>query len=223
MEILLQKRTKNSNSWNILKNFFNYYSDYIFKIVLIGDTSVGKSCLLTRFADDQFTDNYVTTIGVDFRFKTMIVMDKIIKVQVWDTAGEERYRSITNAYYRGAEGILIVFDLTNEESFKSIQNWINEVTVFTGKDVIIICLGNKSDLKREISKNTIDEFKKKTNLEIFNVSAKTGEGVEEAFKHIIELLIKKNTEKKEENNAINLTPNTNNNNSPTDKKKESCC
>ena len=195
----------------------------MFKIVLIGDTSVGKSCLLTRFADDQFTDNYVTTIGVDFRFKTMIVMDKIIKVQVWDTAGEERYRSITNAYYRGAEGILIVFDLTNEESFKSIQNWINEVTVFTGKDVIIICLGNKSDLKSEISKNTIDEFKKKTNLEIFNVSAKTGEGVEEAFKHIIELLIKKNTDKKEENNAINLTPNTNNNNSPTDKKKESCC
>ena len=179
-----------------LKNIFNY-SDYIFKIVLIGDTSVGKSCLLTRFADDQFTDNYVTTIGVDFRFKTMIVMDKIIKVQVWDTAGEERYRSITNAYYRGAEGILIVFDLTNEESFKSIQNWINEVTVFTGKDVIIICLGNKSDLKSEISKNTIDEFKKKTNLEIFNVSAKTGEGVEEAFKHIIELLIKKKMEKKE--------------------------
>ena len=204
------------------KNISNY-SDYIFKIVLIGDTSVGKSCLLTRFADDQFTDNYVTTIGVDFRFKTMIVMDKIIKVQVWDTAGEERYRSITNAYYRGAEGILIVFDLTNEESFKSIQNWINEVTVFTGKDVIIICLGNKSDLKSEISKNTIDEFKKKTNLEIFNVSAKTGEGVEEAFKHIIELLIKKNTDKKEENNAINLTPNTNNNNSPIDKKKESCC
>ena len=199
------------------------YSDYIFKIVLIGDTSVGKSCLLTRFADDQFTDNYVTTIGVDFRFKTMIVMDKIIKVQVWDTAGEERYRSITNAYYRGAEGILIVFDLTNEESFKSIENWIKEVTVFTGKDVIIICLGNKSDLKKEISKNTIDEFKKRTNLEIFNVSAKTGEGVEEAFKHIIELLIKKNTDSKEENNAINLTPNTNNNNSPTNKKKESCC
>ena len=89
---------------------------------MIGDTSVGKSCLLTRFADDQFTDNYVTTIGVDFRFKTMIVMDKIVKVQVWDTAGQERYRSITNAYYRGAEGILVVFDLTNKESFNNIQN-----------------------------------------------------------------------------------------------------
>ena len=118
-------------------------------------------------------------------------MDKIIKVQVWDTAGEERYRSITNAYYRGAEGILIVFDLTNKESFKNIENWINEVTVFTGQDVLIICLGNKSDLKKEISKDSIEDFKKRTNLEIFNVSAKTGEGVEDAFRHLIELLIKK--------------------------------
>ncbi len=200
------------------------YSDYIFKIVLIGDTSVGKSCLLTRFADDQFTENYVTTIGVDFRFKTMIVMDKIIKVQVWDTAGQERYRSITNTYYRGAKGILIVFDLTNPESFNNIENWINEVTVFTGKDVIIMCLGNKSDLKKEINKNTIDEFKKKTKLEIINVSAKTGDGVEDAFKHIIELLIKKNNDKKEENNSISLTPSTNNNTTPiNENKKESCC
>ena len=203
-----------------LKNIFNY-SDYIFKIVLIGDTSVGKSCLLTRFADDQFTDNYVTTIGVDFRFKTMIVMDKIIKVQVWDTAGEERYRSITNAYYRGAEGILIVFDLTNKESFKNIENWINEVTVFTGQDVLIICLGNKSDLKKEISKDSIEDFKKRTNLEIFNVSAKTGEGVEDAFRHLIELLIKKNTDKKEKDDVVNL--NDNNNITSTEKKNNTCC
>ena len=186
---------------------------------MIGDTSVGKSCLLTRFADDQFTDNYVTTIGVDFRFKTMIVMDKIVKVQVWDTAGQERYRSITNAYYRGAEGILVVFDLTNKESFNNIQNWIKEVTIYTGEDVIFMCLGNKSDLKKEISKSSIDDFKKKTNLEIFNVSAKSGDGVEDAFKHIIELLIKKNMEKKGIN-SINLNSNNNNIN---EKKNESCC
>ena len=160
-------------------------------MVLIGDTSVGKSCILTRFADDQFTDNYVTTIGVDFRFKTMIVMDKIVKIQVWDTAGQERYRSITNAYYKGAEGILIVFDLTNEESFKNIKTWIKEVTSFTGQDVIILCLGNKMDIKNEINHDIIEQFKKETNLEIYNVSAKTGEGIENAFIHIIELLIKK--------------------------------
>ena len=146
---------------------------------------------MTRFADDQFTENYVTTIGVDFRFKTMIVMDKIVKVQVWDTAGQERYRSITNAYYRGAEGILIVFDVTNRETFKNIENWIKEVTVFTGNDVVIVSLGNKSDLKKSITKSDIDDLKKRTKLEIFNVSAKTGECVEDAFKHIIELLIKK--------------------------------
>ena len=113
----------------------------------------------------------MTTIGVDFRFKTMIVMDKIVKVQVWDTAGQERYRSITNAYYRGAEGILIVFDVTKKESFENIQNWINEVTVYTGNDVVIICLGNKNDLKKEIDKKEIIDFKKNTNLEILNVSA----------------------------------------------------
>ena len=159
----------------------------------------------------------------------MIVMDKIIKVQVWDTAGEERYRSITNAYYRGADGILIVFDVTNKESFKNIENWINEVTAYTGKDVIIICLGNKNDLNKEISKNEIDDFKNRTKLEIFYSSAKTGDGVEEAFKHIIELLIKKKEEnvKKEEKNSksINLSSNTEKttNNTNTEKKNSTCC
>ena len=149
-------------------------------------------------------------------------MDKIVKVQVWDTAGQERYRSITNAYYRGAEGILIVFDLTQKESFENIENWINEVTVYTGKDVIMICLGNKSDLKKGIDKNLIDDFQKKTGLEIINVSAKTVDGVEEAFKHIIELLIKKNMEKGDtiNNNRIKLDENNNDNN---EKNNDSCC
>ena len=203
------------------------YSDYIFKIVLIGDTSVGKSCLLTRFADDQFSENYVTTIGVDFRFKTMIVMDKIVKVQVWDTAGQERYRSITNAYYRGAEGILIVFDVTKKESFENIQNWISEVTVYTGKDVVIICLGNKNDLTKGIDKKDIYDFQKQTGLEIINVSAKTGDGVEDAFKHIIELLIKKNMQTKESKNhfGINLSENNNRNqtNQNNQRNDDICC
>ena len=156
-------------------------------------------------------------------------MDKIVKVQVWDTAGQERYRSITNAYYRGAEGILIVFDVTKKESFESIQNWINEVTVYTGKDVVMICLGNKNDLKKGIDKKEIYEFQKKTGLEIINVSAKTGDGVEEAFKHIIELLIKKNLEAKEnmddDHAKINLTEGNNNKNKNKafDNRDEVCC
>lgn len=152
-------------------------------------------------------------------------MDKIVKVQVWDTAGQERYRSITNAYYRGAEGILIVFDVTKKESFENIQNWINEVTVYTGNDVVIICLGNKNDLKKEIDKKEIIDFKKNTNLEILNVSAKTGEGVEEAFKHIIELLIKKNMVKNDEttNNGINLAENKNNTTDKNESSNDNCC
>ena len=158
-------------------------------------------------------------------------MDKIVKVQVWDTAGQERYRSITNAYYRGAEGILIVFDVTKKESFESIQNWINEVTGYTGKDEIMVCLGNKNDLKKGIDKNEIYEFQKKTGLEIINVSAKTGDGVEEAFKHIIELLIKKNLSNKENSDddtaKINLTGgNDKNKNKGFDNRErndEGCC
>ena len=150
-------------------------------------------------------------------------MDKIVKVQVWDTAGQERYRSITNAYYRGAEGILIVFDVTKKESFENIQNWINEVTVYTGNDVVIICLGNKNDLKKEIDKKEIIDFKKNTNLEILNVSAKTGEGVEEAFKHIIELLIKKKMENKDDN-EINLAESrTKLNTQEGTKENDGCC
>ena len=155
-------------------------------------------------------------------------MDKIVKVQVWDTAGQERYRSITNAYYRGAEGILIVFDVTKKESFESIQNWINEVTQYTGKEVIMICLGNKNDLKKGIDKNLINEFQKKTGLEIINVSAKTGDGVEDAFKHIIELLIKKSMDKGDinNNNKINLAENNNKNFSNYQSEKnnnDNCC
>ena len=154
-------------------------------------------------------------------------MDKIVKVQVWDTAGQERYRSITNAYYRGAEGILIVFDVTKKESFENIQNWINEVTVYTGKDVVIICLGNKNDLTKGIDKKDIYDFQKQTGLEIINVSAKTGDGVEDAFKHIIELLIKKNMQSKESKNnmGINLSENKNRNqtNQNNQRNDDICC
>lgn len=186
---------------------------------MIGDTSVGKSCLLTRFADDQFSDNYVTTIGVDFRFKTMIIKDKIAKVQVWDTAGQERYRSITNAYYRGAEAIMIVFDMTNKESFQNIQNWMDEIIKYTGKDVLICIGGNKTDLPdQKVTSNDIDNFKKKKGLSVFEVSAKTGAGVEEAFTYLVTNLIKRKSgeTETEEGNATLEKPKENN-------KKPGCC
>ena len=171
----------------------NKNSDYIFKIVLIGDTSVGKSSILTRFADDQFSSSYMTTIGVDFRFKTMIINNKICKIQIWDTAGQERYRSITTAYYRGAAAICVCFDITNRESFNNLEMWFDEVGKYTDNDVDKVVLANKCDLEdeRKVKNEEVANFEKEHGIKIMNVSAKTGEGIENAFKFIVEKLIKK--------------------------------
>ena len=172
--------------------------DYIFKIVLIGDTCVGKSCILVRFSDDVFVENYVTTIGVDFRFKTMIVKNKIAKIQIWDTAGQERYRSITTAYYRGAAAIIICCDSTNKESFYNINNWIDEIAKYTDKEVDKLVLMNKCDLveERQIDKKDISKFEKENGIKVMEVSAKTGDGIDKAFEYIIEKLIDKSENKK---------------------------
>ena len=178
--------------------------DYIFKIVLIGDTCVGKSCILVRFSDDIFNDNYVTTIGVDFRFKTMIVKEKVAKIQIWDTAGEERYRSITTAYYRGAAAILICCDCTNIESFNNVNNWVEEIGKYTDKDTVDkIILMNKCDLEKErkVERGEIEKFEKESGLKVLEVSAKTGEGIDKAFEYVISNLIDKN-EKKDNNTMV---------------------
>ena len=179
--------------------------DYIFKIVLIGDTCVGKSCILVRFSDDIFNDSYVTTIGVDFRFKTMVVSNKVAKIQIWDTAGQERYRSITTAYYRGAAAIIICCDCTNKESFNNINNWIEEIGKYTDKDSVDkIVLMNKCDLVEErcIDKNEINKFEKESGIKVLEVSAKTGEGIDKAFEYVIAKLIDKN--EKTNNNTMTL-------------------
>ena len=172
--------------------------DYIFKLVLIGDTCVGKSCILVRFSDDIFDDNYVTTIGVDFRFKTMVVKNKVVKIQIWDTAGQERYRSITTAYYRGAATIIICCDCTNKESFNNIKNWVEEIGKYTDKDAVDkMVFMNKCDLTEErcIKKDEIDKFEKENGIKVLEVSAKTGEGIDKGFEYIIEKLIDKNDNK----------------------------
>ena len=179
--------------------------DYIFKLVLIGDTCVGTSCILVRFSDDIFDDNYVTTIGVDFRIKTMAIKNKIVKIQIWDTAGQERYRSITTAYYRGAAAIIICCDCTNRESFDNIKNWIEEISKYTDNDSVdkIVFL-NKCDLNEErcIKKEEIEQSEKENGIKILEVSAKTGEGIDAGFEYIINKLIDKNTQK--DSNTLNL-------------------
>ena len=179
--------------------------DYIFKIVLIGDTCVGKSCILVRFSDDIFNDSYVTTIGVDLRFKTMVVNNKVAKIQIWDTAGQERYRSITTAYYRGAAAIIICCDCTNKESFNNVKNWIEEIAKYTDENTVDkIVFMNKCDLsdERTIKKDEIEKFEKENGIKVLEVSAKTGEGIDNAFEYIISKLIDKN--EKKNNNTLTL-------------------
>eukprot|EP01027_Heterolobosea_sp_BB2_P006112 GEZU01009267.1.p1 GENE.GEZU01009267.1~~GEZU01009267.1.p1 ORF type:complete len:171 (-),score=18.98 GEZU01009267.1:492-1004(-) len=124
----------------------NAQYDYLIKLLLIGDSGVGKSCLLLRFSDDSFTTSFITTIGIDFKIRTIELDGKRIKLQIWDTAGQERFRTITTAYYRGAMGILLTYDVTDEGSFANVRNWMKNIEQHATENVNKILLGNKCDL-----------------------------------------------------------------------------
>ncbi|XP_036096272.1 ras-related protein Rab-8A isoform X2 [Molossus molossus] len=128
--------------------------DYLFKLLLIGDSGVGKTCVLFRFSEDAFNSTFISTIGIDFKIRTIELDGKRIKLQIWDTAGQERFRTITTAYYRGAMGIMLVYDITNEKSFDNIRNWIRNIEEHASADVEKMILGNKCDVndKRQVSK-----------------------------------------------------------------------
>lgn len=157
--------------------------DYLFKILLIGNSGVGKSSLLLRFADDTFTDNFMPTIGVDFKIRTLEVDGRTIKLQIWDTAGQERFKTITSSYYKGAHGIIVVYDITDKESFKNIDNWMNEVEKHASDNVSRILVGNKCDLdeSRQVTTDEGKELADQYNIRFMETSAKESANVEEAF------------------------------------------
>jgi len=157
--------------------------DYFFKILLIGDSGVGKSCLLLRFADDSWTDSHISTIGVDFKIKTLNCDGKVIKLQIWDTAGQERFRTITSSYYRGAQGIILVFDCTDMESFNNVKQWLGEIDRYACENVNKLLVGNKTDLVqgRVVDKSVANEFADSMSIPYIETSAKNATGVEEAF------------------------------------------
>eukprot|EP01132_Coremiostelium_polycephalum_P005404 gene5404-6741_t len=150
---------------------------------VIGDSGVGKSCMLLRFADNRFTDSYISTIGVDFCIRTIELDGKKIKLQIWDTAGQERFKTITTSYYRGAHGLIIVYDITNMDSFNSIKRWLIDVDRFASPSVLKLIVGNKCDLnsKRAVDLKTAKKYADELNIPIMETSAKDSTAIDEAF------------------------------------------
>jgi Ras-related protein Rab-1A len=158
--------------------------DYLFKILIIGDSGVGKSCLMTRFSDEVFESNYISTIGVDFKIKTIDVEDKVIKLQVWDTSGQERFRSITSSYYRGAHGIMITFDVTDYSTFMNVKQWLAEIDKYACETAELILVGTKGDQtsKRQVSSERIKELTDSLKMTYIETSSKTGTNIDLAFR-----------------------------------------
>ncbi|KAI4356625.1 hypothetical protein L6164_000634 [Bauhinia variegata] len=157
--------------------------DYLFKLLLIGDSGVGKSCLLLRFADDSYIESYISTIGVDFKIRTVEQDGKTIKLQIWDTAGQERFRTITSSYYRGAHGIIIVYDVTDQESFNNVKQWLSEIDRYASDSVNKLLVGNKCDLtaNKVVSYETAKAFADEIGIPFMETSAKDATNVEQAF------------------------------------------
>lgn len=157
--------------------------DYLFKLLLIGNSGVGKSCLLLRFSDDTYTNDYISTIGVDFKIKTVELDGKTVKLQIWDTAGQERFRTITSSYYRGSHGIIIVYDVTDQESFNGVKMWLQEIDRYATSTVLKLLVGNKCDLKdkRVVEYDVAKEFAEANNMPFLETSALDSTNVEEAF------------------------------------------
>ncbi|CAG9787035.1 unnamed protein product [Diatraea saccharalis] len=161
--------------------------DYLFKVVLIGDSGVGKSSLLSRFTRNEFNLESKSTIGVEFATRSIEVDGKTIKAQIWDTAGQERYRAITSAYYRGAVGALLVYDIAKHLSYENVERWLRELRDHADQNILIMLVGNKSDLRhlRSIPTEEAKAFAEKNGLSFIETSALDSTNVEPAFQNIL--------------------------------------
>ena len=199
--------------------------DVLFKIILIGDSSVGKTNILSRFIRNEFDENSKSTIGVEFGTKNFNLNDKIIKAQIWDTAGQERYRSITSVYYKGAQGCLLVYDITKKTSFENIDKWISDLKNSGDENLSIILIGNKCDLENE-RKVTKEEAKEKAQfykLAFIETSALNGTNIEKAFELLLnDIYIKYSQIPKKQKNLL-MNTNTVDISEEKKEKKGGCC
>lgn len=176
--------------------------DHLFKLLIIGESGVGKTCLLLRFTDDSFTPNHLTTIGIDFKIKIINLEDKQIKLQIWDTAGQERFRTITKTYYKGAHGIILTYDVTDENSFRNIRNWVKQIETNAQNNVSKVLVGNKCDKEdRKISYEDGAKLAAEFKMQFFETSAKSNFNVNETFSYLTKEIL---------NSSFETTSGTNN-------------
>ncbi|XP_780763.2 ras-related protein Rab-35 isoform X1 [Strongylocentrotus purpuratus] len=178
--------------------------DHLFKLLIIGDSGVGKSSLLLRFADNTFSGSYITTIGVDFKIRTIDVKGEKVKLQIWDTAGQERFRTITSTYYRGTHGVIVVYDVCSAESFVNVKRWLYEIDQ-NCEDVSRILVGNKNDApeRKVVETEDAQKFAEQMNIQLYETSAKENINVEEMFNGITALVLKQKLENQAKLNAPN--------------------
>jgi len=162
--------------------------EILYKILLLGDSSVGKTCFLMRYADNTFQEIHMSTIGLDYKLKNVQLDDgKMVKIQIWDTAGQDRFRSITKNYYKGAHGIILLYDVTSLKTFENVKNWVSQIKEEVSDKVTIILVGNKIDnvQNRKVTTEEGEKMAKECGIEFFETSAKSGENIDNTFNHLV--------------------------------------
>lgn len=156
--------------------------ELMFKILIIGDSGVGKSCILLRFTEDDFSINHVATIGVDFKSRVIPVQKKRVKLQIWDTAGQERFKTLAKTYYNGAMGVLIAYDCSQPRTFENIRSWLETIKLQASEHTAIVLIGNKYDLlDKQVTDDEASSYAAELGIKFFPTSAKTGSGIKQAF------------------------------------------
>ena len=195
--------------------------DSVYKVLILGDSSVGKTCFLLKYTDKVFNEVYMSTIGLDYRLKTLTLKcGKKVKLQIWDTAGQDRFRTITKNYYKGAHGIILIYDVTNTDTYDNVENWISQIKEEASPNVVIYLVGNKVDMedKRKVTTEEGQKVADENNLPFIETSAKSDINVNETFDNLVEKMdsVFSNLEKKD---SVSISGNNLN----KDNNKKKCC